>query len=442
MLQHLFKSMLEILRNTQHLSGIAKPLSAAISIAAVLLVAGFVFLIARLILLKVVRTISRKTATKWDDILLQHKVFNALAHLIPAIILYQSSGFASPSLLIGGHELQPSNITDYYPGLEGIMLIAIKIYFIFIFVKIFSAFLNAANDIYNTTPFAQNRPIKGYLQLIKILIYFLSGILVIATLLERDPTALIAGLGAMAAVLLLVFKDTILGFVASIQLSANEMVKIGDWIEMPGHRADGTVIDITLNTVKVQNWDRTITTIPTYALVSESFNNWKGMEASGGRRIKRSVYIDVNSIHFVDTDLLGKFDRFELLRDYVRAKEEEIRNHNKSHNIADEDVISGRKQTNIGIFRKYLELYLRNNPKIRKDMTFLVRQLQPTEKGLPIEIYVFSADTAWTYYENIQSDLFDHILAVIPEFGLKVFQSPSGSDVRDSLKALSGQLKV
>lgn len=439
MLHQLYRLLLEILRNSQHFSGYAKPLSAAISISAVVLLAGIVFLIVRFVLLKVVRTIARRTANEWDDILVKRKVFDAMAHLIPALILFQSSGFASPDLLTGVHETTGS---DYYPRLEGAMLIFIKIYFIIIFVKIFAALLNAANDIYNTTPFAQNRPIKGYIQLVKILIYFLAGILVIATLLERDPTALIAGLGAMAAVLLLVFKDTILGFVASIQLSANEMVKIGDWIEMPGHRADGTVIDITLNTVKVQNWDRTITTIPTYALVSESFNNWKGMVESGGRRIKRSIFIDVNSIHFVDTNLLSKFERFELLRNYVKSKEEEIRTHNRAHNLSDEDVISGRRQTNVGIFRKYLDLYLRNNPKIRKDMTFLVRQLQPTDKGLPIEIYVFSAETAWSDYENLQSDLFDHILAVIPEFGLRVFQAPGGNDLKEAVEKITIAAKL
>jgi miniconductance mechanosensitive channel len=261
-------------------------------------------------------------------------------------------------------------------------------------------------------------------------------------LLGKDPTVLIAGLGAMAAVLLLVFKDTILGFVASIQLSANDMLKIGDWIEMPGHRADGTVIDITLNTVKVQNWDRTITTIPTYALVSESFNNWKGMEESGGRRIKRAVYLDVTTIKFCDKDMLDRFAKFELIRDYVLGREAEILEHNKNLNITEEDIISGRRQTNVGIFRKYLENYLRSKPGIRQDMTFLVRQLQPTDKGLPIEIYVFSRETAWVNYENLQSDIFDHIFAVVPEFGLKIFQAPTGNDIRMAVRENKQLLQI
>ena len=261
----------------------------------------------------------------------------------------------------------------------------------------------------------------------------MAGIMIISILLERDPTVLLAGLGAMAAILLLVFKDTILGFVASIQLSANEMVKIGDWIEMRSHGADGTVIDITLTTVKVQNWDKTISTIPTYALVADSFDNWKGMEESGGRRIKRAVSIDMGSIHFCDSAMLNRFERFELIRDYVRQKEAEIIAYNKKKSISDEDIISGRRQTNVGIFRKYLEVYLLQHPMINKDMTFLVRQLHPTPTGLPIEIYVFCKDKAWANYETIQADIFDHIFAVIPEFELRVFQEPSGADISKAI---------
>jgi miniconductance mechanosensitive channel len=232
----------------------------------------------------------------------------------------------------------------------------------------------------------------------------------------------------MAAVILLIFKDTILGFVASIQLSANQMVKLGDWITVAKHNADGVVIDITLNTVKVQNWDKTISTIPTYSLVSESFNNWKGMEESGGRRIKRAVLIDMGSIKFCDAAMLNRFERFDLIREYVKQKEAEVSEYNRKKNISDEDRISGRRQTNVGIFRKYLEVYLRQHPMINLEMTFLVRQLQPTPTGLPIEIYLFCLDKAWANYESIQSDIFDHIFAVIPEFELKVFQQPSGAD--------------
>jgi miniconductance mechanosensitive channel len=247
---------------------------------------------------------------------------------------------------------------------------------------------------------------------------------------------LLAGLGAMGAVLLLIFKDSILGFVASIQLSGNNMVKIGDWIEMRSRGADGTVIDITLNTVKVQNWDRTISTIPTYSMVTESFINWKGMEESGGRRIKRAINIDMTSIKLCDSALMNRLEKFLLIRDYVREKEEEIREYNRKKNISDEDVISGRRQTNIGVFRKYLEVYLRQHPMVNNDMTFLVRHLHPTEKGLPVEIYVFCKDKAWARYESIQADIFDHILAVIPEFDLRVFQEPSGADITQGMSNL------
>jgi miniconductance mechanosensitive channel len=228
---------------------------------------------------------------------------------------------------------------------------------------------------------------------------------------------------------MLIFKDTILGFVSSIQLSGNNMVKIGDWIEMRSRGADGTVTDITLNTVKVRNWDNTISTIPTYSMVSESFINWKGMEESGGRRIKRAVNIDMNSIKLCDSDLLNRLQKFLLIRDYVIEKEKEIREYNKKKNISDDDVISGRGQTNIGIFRKYLELYLHQHPMVNDEMTFLVRHLNPSEKGLPVEIYVFCKEKAWARYEAVQADIFDHILAIIPEFDLRVFQEPTGSDL-------------
>ena len=233
----------------------------------------------------------------------------------------------------------------------------------------------------------------------------------------------------MAAVLMLVFKDTILGFVASIQLSANKMVVPGDWIEMPSHNADGDVLDISLNTVKVQNWDKTITTIPTYALVSESFRNWKGMEESGGRRIKRSVTIDMKSIKFCTPEMIKKFKKIQILHDYIEKKEKELNEHNKKYEIDNSVLVNGRRMTNIGVFRAYIVSYLHNHPEINNEMTSMVRQLEPTDKGLPLQIYVFSSDKRWVYYEKIQSDIFDHILAVAPEFDLRVFQNPSGYDV-------------
>ena len=435
---HLYKILLELFRKLDFSSGMAKPLAALAVIATILLVAWLSFLITRYILEHWIIKIVRKTRTEWDDIMVKDKVFNALSHLVPLFILYNSCFFATPqhdkSLAEMAPEAAAGLQADFYFSLGPLLMKLVKVYFVFTFVYIAIRILNAVNHIYETRPYSHHRPIKGYIQLIQIVIFFLAAIIVIAILIGKDPSVLVAGLGAIAAVLMLVFKDTILGFVASIQLSANEMVKLGDWIEMPGHRADGTVLDITLTTVKVQNWDKTITTIPTYALVSESFINWKGMEESEGRRIKRSIFIDMYSIRFCTREMLEQFKKSDILRDYITEKEEEIRKHNKKKQIGEEDVLTGRRQTNIGVFRKYLELYLKSNPRINSKMTFIIRQLQPTEKGLPMEIYVFSKEKVWARYEKLQNDIFDHIFAVIPEFGLKIFQSPAGNDMRTAFQ--------
>ena len=436
-MRSIYKFLLEYLRDFGGMEIMAKPLATFLCIVLIVAAAWLAHFITRQVFLRIVARIAKRTKTTWDDILVKNKVFSGLAHLVPAFILYYTANFASPVLHQQLSELDPAKLqdlaNDYYFELAGLLIKLARIYFIFIIVFVSNTLLNAAFEIYNTLPVAHHRPIKGYVQLVKIFVFFMAGIMVIAILLGKDPTVLLAGLGAMAAVLLLVFKDTILGFVASIQLSANDMVKIGDWIEMSSHGADGTVIDITLNTVKVQNWDKTISTIPTYALVAESFNNWKGMEESGGRRIKRSVYIDMGTIIFCDEAMLSRFEKFDLIRDYVKKKEVEIREFNKNKNISDEDRISGRRQTNVGIFRKYLEVYLHQHPMVNQEMTFLVRQLQPSGKGLPIEIYVFCKDKAWANYESIQADIFDHIFAVIPEFELKVFQEPTGADISKAI---------
>ena len=436
-MNNVYEFLLDYIRELGGMDYISKPLAAFLCIVIIVIIAWFSHFLTRHIILRIVSRIAKKTKTDWDDILVKNKVFNGLAHLVPAFIIYYTTDFSYPDLHEPLSEIDAVTLSqlshDYYFGLAGILTKIARVYFTLIIVFVGNSVLNSGMDIYNTTEYAHHRPIKGYVQLFKILIFFMAGIMIIAVLLNRDPTVLLAGLGAMAAVLILVFKDTILGFVASIQLSANEMVKIGDWIEMRSHGADGTVIDITLNTVKVQNWDKTISTIPTYALVSESFNNWKGMEESGGRRIKRSVSIDTGSIKFCDTAMLSRFEKFELIRDYVKKKEEEVREYNKSKKISDEDIISGRRQTNVGIFRKYLEVYLHQHPMVNREMTFLVRQLHPTTTGLPIEIYVFSKDKAWANYEAIQADIFDHIFAVIPEFELRVFQEPSGIDISNAI---------
>lgn len=372
-------------------------------------------IITRRIIVSGIKRIVRKTKTQIDDILIQRRVFHKLAHIVPGLLIYSTAGF----------------IFSDYPALGDIVTRLALIYIIIVLLLSIDSFINALHQIYLTTPISEGRPIKGYVQVVKIIIYFIAIILIIASLTKESPGKLLTGLGAMAAVLMLVFKDTILGFVASIQLSANKMVVPGDWIDMPSHNADGTVIDISLNTVKVQNWDKTIATIPTYALVSDSFRNWKGMEESGGRRIKRSLNIDMNSVRFVDDEMAEKFKKIHLLKDYVVSREEEILKYNEDNKIDGSILVNGRRMTNLGTFRKYVEEYLLQHPKIHNDMTFLVRQLQPDEKGLPLEIYVFSNDQAWANYEAIQSDIFDHILAVLPEFDLKVFQNPSGRDFQN-----------
>ena len=291
-----------------------------------------------------------------------------------------------------------------------------------------SSFLSGLHDIYYTLPISKNRPISGYIQLVKIIFYFIGGILILSILFDKELGYFFTGLGAFAAVLLLVFKDTILGFVSSIQLSANNMVKPGDWISMPKQNTDGIVLEINLTTVKIQNWDKTISTIPTYSLISESFNNWKGMEESGGRRIKRHLNIDMKSIKFCDDELIQKFMKIKLLNKYLKEKIQEITIENQKKNISSSDNLNLRHLTNIGIFRKYIEEYLSNHPKIHNNMTFLIRQLQPTERGIPLEIYVFSKDQEWVAYEALQSDIFDHLLAILPEFELRVFQNPTGDD--------------
>ena len=363
-----------------------------------------------------------KSKTDWDDYLLKRKVFQSMSHLTSALVFYYSCNFSE------------------IPEVTRILTIFTNIYFVVIFIKVVSGVLKASNDIYLTTPYASTRSIKGYIQLVMILVYFIAGIFIIGIIFDKSPLYLLGGLSAIAAVLLIIFKDTILGLVASIQLSANKMLKPGDWIEMPKYNANGTVIDISLNTVKVQNGDKTISTIPTYSLVTDSFLNWSGMEESEGRRIKRFINIDMKSIRFCDEKMLDKFQQFRLIKDYVKEKQDEISEHNKSLGVVDDPIPNGRRQTNLGIFRKYLEVYLKNNPFINNDMTFLVRHLQPTETGLPIEIYVFSKEKQLNNYEEIQADIFDHILAIIPEFELRVFQAPSGSDINDLSEKLANRM--
>ena len=406
--------MVEIIKNwtvdlglSENMAGIAGWVGVAFGVIALAFMAGF---ITKNFLLAGVKYFVGRTKTEWDDFLLKRNVFARLSHLAPALVIYFTAYLFAPF----DEVLQRfSNIYMILAGLLAVM-----------------AFLSAVVDIYNTYDISRHKPIKGYMQVVKIILCVWVGVIVFAAIMDESPLYFLSGLGAMTAVLILVFKDSILGLVAGIQLAANDMVGIGDWIEMPKYGADGDVIDVTLNTVKVQNWDKTITTIPAYALISDSFKNWRGMSESGGRRIKRSISIDMDSIRFCTPEMLDRFESFGVISDYIKSKRAELEEFNATLETNISVVVNRRNLTNVGTFRAYIESYLRSHPKIHTGMTFLVRQLPPGEHGLPIEIYVFSNDQDWINYEGIQSDIFDHLLAVIPMFDLAVYQRPTGSDFR------------
>lgn len=367
----------------------------------------------------IVRHILMILGTRWlprRDISLL-PVASRLAYIVPALII--SRGIAAVPYL-------PEPLVSVISNVVSASIV------LFIGMAI-SQVLTLVNQLYERRPNALARPVKGYIQLLKIIVYGGVLILMIAILMDESPLLLFSGLGAMAAILMLVFKDTILSLVASVQLTSNDMLRVGDWIEMPALNADGDVVDIALHTVKVQNWDKTITTIPTHRLISDSFKNWRGMSESGGRRIKRSIFIDQNDIRFLTDEEQQDLRRFQLLHAYLDRKQSEIGEWNSEVEKAGRDRINQRRITNIGTFRAYIREYLQNSPHIAKDMTLLVRQLAPTPQGLPIEIYCFTNTTAWNPYENIQSDIFDHLIAILPEFGLRSFQEPSGLDLRRGL---------
>ena len=371
------------------------------------------FVVKRLIV-SVVKSLVSRSRTTWDDALVKRRVFSKLSHLAPALVLYTGMPLA----------------LEGYGLLTSLHSSAALIYMILVAVLVFDSLLNAVHDIYGTYGISREVPIKSFLQVLKLVIYFVSGILILSIILDRTPLYFLSGLGALTAVLMLIFRDAILGFVAGIQLTANRMVAPGDWIEMPRYGADGDVVEMTLTTVKVQNWDKTITTVPTYALISESFKNWRGMQQSGGRRIKRAIHIDMNSIRFCTEEMIGRFSKIQYISKYVETKRAELTEYNRSAKVDDSSLANGRRMTNIGTFRAYVQAYLQNHPMVSQEMTLIIRQLAPGEHGLPIEIYVFCTDIRWAHYEAIQADIFDHILAVLPEFDLRIFQTLSGSDLQ------------
>ena len=376
------------------------------------------------ILLRTIHALVSRTKAGYDDLLVKHKVFNWIAQLIPPMLLYN---LAVPVL-------------QFYPKSTDVIQSLALLYLTVVFVLVLLAVLDAFLDHHSRSRLAERLPIKSFIQVIKTVVVCVGAVIVISTLIGQSPVVLFSGLGAFTAVIILIFKDSILGFVAGIQLTANNLVKVGDWIEMPQYGADGDIIDISLVTVSVQNWDKTISTIPAYALLSEGFKNWRGMSESGGRRIKRSVYIDMNSVRFCDNELLEKIGKIQLLKQFLLKKEEAISKYNREHNVDTSSPVNGRNLTNLGMFRAYLEAYLGNPPKINSKMTFLIRHLAPTEHGIPVEIYVFSNDQEWANYEAIQADIMDHVLAVLPFFDLSVFQVPSGSDIAAVGHELRGAL--
>jgi miniconductance mechanosensitive channel len=359
--------------------------------------------------------ITSRTRFSWDDMLAKHGFFSWGANIGIAILFITLAGVMFGGLIISGLPVGK------------VITTACNVYLIIAVLFFLDSGLNAGLGFYQKLPVSKDVDIKGFVQALKLILMILGLVFVASTILGRSPLFLLSGIGALTAVFLLIFKDAILGFVAGIQISVNKTVRVGDWVEMPSHLADGDVIDISLTTVKIQNWDKTITSIPTYDLISRPFKNWRGMSESGGRRIKRAIHLDMNTIRFADAEMIEDFKSISLIKPYVESKLEEIAAFNKENGITDQPK-NGRSITNVGTFRAYCLAYLRAYPKLRNDMTFLVRQLAPSSKGLPLEIYVFTNDTRWVSYEDIQSDIFDHLLAILPTFKLGVFQEPTGND--------------
>lgn len=349
----------------------------------------------------------------WQDVLKRRRVFARLANLAPGLVIYHLAQTTFP----------------YWPVVGGAVKRVALLVLVVLSARLINAVLSALSDVYETLALAKTRPIRAFVQVLKIAVYVVAGTLVVSLIIDRSPVVLLSGFGALSAIAMLVFKDSILGLVASVQFSALDLVRKGDWIEVPQFDANGDVIDISLTAVQVQNWDKTITVVPTYALVSGSFKNWRGMTESGGRRIMRAIHLDQQTVRFCSAAELDRFESIVLIRDYVRRKREEIARDNAEHDGHDLHEVNGRRLTNLGTFRAYVTAYLRQHPGIHQEMVQLVRQLAPTEHGVAIQVYCFTNDTAWVNYETIQADIFDHLLAIIPFFGLKVFQAPSGADV-------------
>jgi len=380
-----------------------------------ILVTILAYIIAKHVVVRGIRHLITKLKFANHDIMSQHSVIRRIANIVPAIVIMNG--------IVTVPHLSAKMVTFVQMAAQAFIFLTIAL--------AIGELLNIFNLVYQRNPKSRNKPIKGYLQLIKLIIFIVCGLMILGTFLKKDVFTLLAGFGAMAAVLMLVFQNTILSLVASVQISSYDMVRIGDWIEMPSLNADGDVIDMSLHTITVQNFDKTFTTIPTNKLVTDTFKNWRGMSQAGVRRIKRSLYIDQSSVHFMSEAEQSKLKEFLLLDQYLDHKSTELVEFNQK--LSNTSPCNQRRLTNIGTFRAYVELYLNQHPNISKHQSLIVRQLQPTEKGLPLEIYAFSNQIAWKDYEAIQSDIFDHLIAILPEFGLKVYQAPSGYDMQIAL---------
>lgn len=389
-----------------------------------LILLGLVDFIVRKVLVNILTSVASKSTIKFDDYLVSNKALVHFARLIPLII----SIYFIPIVFSG------------FPTWIAPVRKFVDILLVFGWIMLIRALFRSVRDHLRTKRGFQDKPLDSYLQVINIFMFFIAGVIVFSMVTGKSPWAFLGALGAASAILLLVFKDTIMGFVASIQVSTNDMVRVGDWIEMPKYGADGDVIEINLNTVKIQNWDKTITTVPTYLLISDSFKNWRGMQNAGGRRIKRSINIKISSARYLTAEEIEQLKKIQLLAPYIVERQAEIDKYNMETQADRSMPVNGRNMTNLGLFRQYINRYTQHHPKIRKDMTMLVRQLQPTEHGLPIELYMFTSDTRWAVYEDIMSDIFDHLLSAIKYFKLEVFEAPASDDIR-SLGLSSGNSK-
>lgn len=407
----MFKAMIEFFNEIGLKQQTSENLARFILILFVILLCALGNILARRLVLNIVSKIIKKNTNKkisWINQMLDNRVFHRLAYLLSPLII--------------------SFFIDYFPKYQVLMQRGIQVYVVLVMILIVDSVLSAFDDIYVNYEISKTRPMKGIIQVTKIVVFIIGGIISMAALIGESPVIILGGISALTAVFMLVFQNTILGFVAGIQLTSNDMIRIGDWIEVPKYDANGTVIELSLLTVKVQNFDYTITSIPANALASDSFKNWRGMQDSGGRRIMRAIYIDVNSIRFCTEEMIEHFKKIEFIKDYITSKQVEIMEYNRNKNLDMSELSNGRRLTNIGVFRMYVTNYLKNHPGLRKDMTLMVRQLAPTSEGLPLEIYAFSNGTNWSDYENIQGDIFDHLFAVVKEFGLQIYQSPTGQD--------------